>query len=555
MSRAQPPVEPPVEPQDKPAGQRGSRDYDVAIIGYGPVGVTAANLLGARGLSVLVAERDGSVYARARAIATDEEIIRIWQQVGLAERLKQDMLWDKAIDFVDADGQSFLNFAPQPRGNGHPTQLFIYQPALEQVLREGVERFANVEVRLGTEVVRQTQDESGVELTLLDLGTNTVARERATYVIAADGGSSPTRGQLGIGFEGRTYEDRWVVIDTKVLQEWPEVDRLRFHCNPARPAVDCPTPLGHHRWEFPVLPGDDEKELVTEAAVRRLLVNQGVDPDNIEVLRAVIYSHHVRFAAKWRAGRIFLAGDAAHVMPPWIGQGMASGVRDVNNLCWKLAGVINGELPESVLDSYAPERMRHVRAMTAAAVFFGRVITERRRAVTAVRDPLFRAAMKAPFVGAFLRDGTWFPETRYTEGFLGVAASKASSRRAGKLVGQLVPQPWVQAADGARTRLDDVLAGGWAVLHAAVERPTPALAWEQAGVPTLAVLRAGSSPAEDAIVDVDDVLVTWMRRYRVSTLALRPDGIVFAAKATGKPLATPPLLRTPSRGSRLEAAS
>jgi 3-(3-hydroxy-phenyl)propionate hydroxylase len=555
VSSAQPPVRPPVQPQDQPVVERRSRSYDVAIIGYGPVGVTAANLLGARGLSVLVAERDGSVYARARAIATDEEIIRIWQRVGLAERLKQDMLWDKAIDFVDAEGESFLKFAPQPRGNGHPTQLFIYQPALEQVLREGAERFSTVEVRLRTEVVRQTQDDHGVELTLMDLDTNTVSRERATYVIAADGGSSPTRGRLGIGFEGRTYEDRWVVIDTKVLREWPEVDRLRFHCNPARPAVDCPTPLGHHRWEFPVLPGDDEEELVTETAVRRLLVDQGVDPDNIEVLRAVIYSHHVRFAAKWRAGRIFLAGDAAHVMPPWIGQGMASGVRDVNNLCWKLAGVINGELPESVLDSYAPERMPHVRSMTAAAVFFGRVITERRRPVTAVRDPLFRVAMKAPFVGAFLRDGSWFPETRYTKGLLAVAASKASSRRAGKLVGQMVPQPWVQAADGSRIRLDDALGGSWAVLHAADERSAPDPAWSQAGVRSLTVLPAGSSAADDSIVDVDDVLVRWMRRRGVTTLAVRPDAIVYAAAASGALLAAPPLLKTPSPGPSLQAAS
>ncbi|WP_306514017.1 FAD-dependent monooxygenase [Janibacter hoylei] len=113
-------------------------------------------------------------------------------------------------------------------------------------------------------------------------------RLRASYVIAADGGSSPTRSRLGIGFEGRTYEDRWVVIDTKVLREWSDVDRLRFHCNPARPAVDCPTPLGHHRWEFPVLPGDDEAELVTEGAVRRLLADQGIGPDHVEVLRVAL---------------------------------------------------------------------------------------------------------------------------------------------------------------------------------------------------------------------------------------------------------------------------
>ena len=513
------------------------REYDVAIIGYGPVGVTAANLLGARGLSVLVAERDGSVYDRARAIATDEEILRIWQRVGLAERLKQDMLWGKAIDFVDADGESFLSFAPRTRGNGYPPQLFLYQPVLEQVLRQGVERFPNVEVRLRTEVVHQGQDRDGVELTMVDLDAETTTRARVRYVVAADGGSSPTRGRLGIGFEGRTYEDRWLVIDTKVLQEWPEVDRLRFHCNPIRAAVDCPTPLGHHRWEFPVLPDDDETELVTDTAVRRLLTDQGVDPHWVEVLRAVVYSHHVRLAAQWRVGRVFLVGDAAHVMPPWIGQGMSSGVRDVNNLCWKLAGVVRGELPESVLDTYASERMPHVRSMTKAAVFFGRVITERRRAVTAVRDPLFRVAMRAPYVGAFLRDGSWFPETRYAHGLL---ARSRSRTRAGGLVGQMVPQPWVEAADGTRTRLDDALGSGWALLRAPGDRTGTDPAWSRAGVRSLTLLPANSRPAAAAVVDADDVLVPWMRRHRVTTVAVRPDGIVYAAASGRGPLAPPP---------------
>lgn len=192
--------------------------YDVAIIGYGPVGVTAANMLGARGLKVLVAERDADIYSRARAISTDEEVLRIWQQIGLADRLIEDMLVGRRIDFVDADGRSFLDLAPETRGNGHPTQAFIFQPALESELRRGVQRYPNVEVRLQTEVVRHAQDGEGVELMLLDTLADEVSRVRASYVIAADGGSSTTRSQLSVGFEGRTYEDRWVVIDTKVLK-------------------------------------------------------------------------------------------------------------------------------------------------------------------------------------------------------------------------------------------------------------------------------------------------------------------------------------------------
>lgn len=514
----------------------GAEDaYDVAIIGYGPVGVTAANLLGQLGLSVLVAERDADVYSRARAISTDEEILRIWQRIGLAERLKQDMLSERPIDFVDDRGRSFLSFAPRGFGNGHPPQLFIYQPALEKVLREGVDRFPNVEVRLRHEVVRFRQDADGVYLTLLGLDDDVVRRARARYVIAADGGSSPTRGQLGVSFEGRTFEDRWVVIDTEVRQEWPTHDRLRFHCDPERPAVDCPTPLGHHRWEFPVLAGDDESELTTEATIWRLLERQGIGPEHVRILRAVVYSHHVRFAATWRVGRIFLAGDAAHVMPPWIGQGMASGVRDVNNLCWKLAGVLAGELPESVLDSYETERQPHVRAVTQRAVFFGKVITERRPAVTRVRNVAFRTAMRVPGVGPFLREAKWMPMTRYVRGFL------VADRRGA--VGRAVPQPWVLDEHGERARLDDALGAGWRVLTLGSDQAVRD--WSAAGVPIVQVLPAGSTPTAGAVVDTDGVLRAWLQTHCAATVALRPDGVVHSAAPAGARLPAPPLRAQP----------
>ena len=207
--------------------------YDVAIVGYGPVGVTAANLLGQMGLNVVVVERDPNIYARARAISTDEEVVRIWQQIGLADRLNADMQPGCGANFVDADGVPFVKLLPVSRGNGHPPQQFIYQPALEKVLREGVDRFPNVSVLLEHECLRVVQRDDSVELMLADLTVDEFRRIRASYVIAADGGSSAIRGQLGIGFGGRTFAERWIVIDTKVLKEWPGHDRLRFHCNPA----------------------------------------------------------------------------------------------------------------------------------------------------------------------------------------------------------------------------------------------------------------------------------------------------------------------------------
>ncbi|MEU1254879.1 bifunctional 3-(3-hydroxy-phenyl)propionate/3-hydroxycinnamic acid hydroxylase [Streptomyces chartreusis] len=547
----------------------GEAEYDVAVIGYGPTGVTAANLLGAAGLRVVVLERDAEIYARARAISTDEEVMRIWQRIGLADRLKQDMLADRPLDFVDARGRAFLSARPTPRGHGHPPQMFLYQPALEQVLRDGVARHPDVEVWLRHECLRLRQDADGVELTVVGTADDSVRRLRARYVIAADGGSSLTRAQLNVGYEGRTYEDRWVVIDTRMLKPWPDHDRLRFRCDPARPAVDCPTPLGHHRWEFPILPGDDERHLTTDEAIHAMVSRYGIGPDQIEILRATVYSHHVRFAARFRVGRVFLAGDAAHAMPPWIGQGMAAGVRDAANLCWKLDAVLRGELPESVLDSYEAERKPHVKEVTRRAVFVGRIITDRRLAVTRVRDAVLPLLNRVPGVAGRLQDSNWIPVAHYADGFrdrprtkspgitfgrrasgtgtattgtsrTGTSRTGTPRTRASRTTapGHQIPQPWVTAPDGTRVRLDDVLGGRWLLLHGAL--PTPQSEWERAGVPSLTVLPAGSSPAEGAVVDCDGVLRAWLTRHRATTLALRPDAYVYAAAPAGTPLPPPP---------------
>jgi 3-(3-hydroxy-phenyl)propionate hydroxylase len=518
--------------------------YDVAVIGYGPTGATAANLLGAAGLSVLVVERDPSIYARARAISTDEEVMRIWQGARLADRIARDVLAGRLTEFVDRDGRAILTATPPSRGHGHPSQMFIYQPALEQVLREGVARYPNVQVLLGQECLTLDQRADHVELsvaetgagpdrTVADAGARAVRRIGARYVIAADGGSSRIRAQLGAGFEGRTYEDRWVVIDTKVLEDWPTRDRLRFRCDPARPAVDCPTPLGHHRWEFPVLPGEDETELVREATVWRLLNRYGITDRNVEILRAVVYSHHVRFASRWRSGRVLLAGDAAHVMPPWIGQGMAAGVRDAGNLCWKLAGVLGGTLPESALDSYEAERQPHVRTITRRAVFAGWIITQRSTLIVAARNPLLRLLNRIGPLHDRLVSSSWVPACHYKAGFLG---------EGGSAVGFKVPQPWVLDGDGSRVRLDDALAAkdgksDWSLIRIgrapeAVGELANDLAEFDARIVDL--LPADAVPRPGALVDVEGVLAAWMRAHRATQLLLRPDQVVYASSSTSE---------------------
>ncbi|GEE01764.1 3-(3-hydroxy-phenyl)propionate/3-hydroxycinnamic acid hydroxylase [Gordonia spumicola] len=505
------------------------QNYDVAIIGYGPTGVTAANLLGQRGLNVVVLERDPDIYGRARAISTDEEVMRIWQTVGLADRLQEDMLPGGTVAFVDSHGKPFVQAQPTSRGAGHPPQQFIYQPAVDQTLRDGVDRFPNVTVLTRHECLKVNNAGSDVEVLAADLATDEFVRLRASFVIAADGGSSAIRGQLGIGYEGKTYSERWVVIDTKVLRDWEGSSRLRFHCDPERPTVDCPTPLGHHRWEFPVRDGEDENRLVTDEAIWEVLRSQGISDQNVEILRAVVYSHHVRVAERWRVGRVFLAGDAAHAMPPWIGQGMASGVRDAANLCWKLAGVLDGSLSESVLDSYQTEREPHVRETTDHAVFAGKTITERRPWVATLRNRILGTLAKAPAFARWLVENKWIPDAHYSDGFLGDRGNRAR--------GWQIPQPWVLDEKGERVRLDDVVRGRWLVLGLD-DRDAPQ--WRSAGVGRLQILPPGTTPGPDAVVDVDGVLTEWMDKHAASVVALRPDGFVYTASDSSRSLPNPP---------------
>jgi 3-(3-hydroxy-phenyl)propionate hydroxylase len=491
--------------------------YDVAVIGYGPTGATAANLLGQLGLKVLVVERDSDVYGHARAISTDEEVLRVWQSVDLAERLQQDMLPDRPVAFVDAGGRPFIASTMPSHGCGHPPQQFLYQPAVDHVLREGVQRFADVDVLLEHECSRVLPNDDEVEITLTDLRTDTVKHVHASYLIAADGGSSPTRGQLGVGYSGRTYSERWVVIDAKVLKEWDAHDRLRFHANPARPTVDCPTPLGHHRWEYPARASEDEQTLLRESEIWKVLREQGITPEHVEILRAVIYSHHVRVADRWRVGRVFLAGDAAHAMPPWIGQGMSAGVRDAANLCWKLAAVLKRQAPDSLLDSYQAERKPHVTEITRRACFAGRFITEHNRMIAGLRNHVVRALTRLPGVTIAVIKLAWIPNARYEQGFFAAGRHRAARCQ--------IPQPWVTAANGATVRLDDVLGGQWNILHIGAP-PPDAQAWTQLDVPTIQI----SEPT----------LVRWLRRKRAGAVVLRPDGFIYASAKSGQHLPPPP---------------
>ena len=433
--------------------------YDVAIVGYGPVGVTAANLLGQMGLNVVVVERDPDIYARARAISTDEEVVRIWQQVGLADRLNADMQPGCGANFVDANGRAVREAAA-----GHPGVTGTRRSSSSTSLRwrrccaPGSTGSPTCRSCSSTSACASSSAPTHVELMLADLTVDEFRRIRASYVIAADGGSSAIRGQLGIGFGGRTYGERWIVIDTKVLKEWPGHDRLRFHCNPDRPTVDCPTPLGHHRWEFPVRDDEDEKDLLTEDAIWKVLRGQGITRGQREDprLRLLQPPRPVRrpvAGGPGLPGRRRRPRDAAVDRPGHVRRRARRGqpVLEARRGAVRIAARIRARhLPGRA--ATARERGDQPRGQDRQADHPAQPAGARRHATTSSAPPA-----RCPTSLTWLRDHRWIPDARYRDGLVANNGNGA--------VGWLIPQPWVIDEKGDSVRLDDVVGGRWTVLH------------------------------------------------------------------------------------------
>lgn len=342
--------------------------YDVAIVGLGPTGATLANLCGMWGLRTVVFERSTAPYPQPRACHLDAEIARVLQHLGLEDELHRLLTVSAGMEYVDAAGArlfTFEGFEREPLLGWHEDYVFV-QPELDGVLRVALEQYAHVEVRLG------------VDAPPLD-----ELRRTARFVVACDGATSAVRDQLGTELIDLGYDERWLVVD--VMLHDPAVPALpgiiQQVCDRRRMATFVPSHGRHRRWEFRL--ADDE--LVPD--VWRLLAPWGITRDLADLVRAATYRFHALEAERWRDGDVFLAGDAAHQMPPFMGQGLCSGVRDAANLAWKLAEVVHGQSPDALLDTYEAERRPHVAAVTALSIEAGRLITRLSIDPSAVPEP------------------------------------------------------------------------------------------------------------------------------------------------------------------------
>lgn len=443
---------------------------DVLIVGMGPAGAALAQLLNRHGTPTLVIDQAKEIFVAPRAIALDNEALRVLQMCGL-----EDDAFDKvAIPEVRMHSPLFGQYSRAVTAgaiDGHPRLVTFFQPQLEQVLRERVKDSRHVTVALGVTLIslKQGADEVQAELKGEDGLTHVV---HAKYVVGADGANSLVRRLLGQDFKGKTYAEDWLVVDAKQVPT--PIDHVEFLCDPRRPTPHMVAPGGRQRWEFKLNPGETREQMEHPDNVKRLL-EPWSKGQALEVERVAVYRFHARVADNFKVGRVLLVGDAAHITPPFVGQGLVAGLRDVANLAWKLAWVCQGLAQPALLDSYEQERRPHAKAMIDLAKQMGQLVMPSNHAAAFFVHGLMRLATQIPRLKRLFEDLEIKPLNRFKTGCFVQPGKGARLRR-----GQQMPQVWLRPRAGGEVLLsDDALGTGLAMVGFGVD-PCAALSADEA---------------------------------------------------------------------------
>lgn len=502
--------------------------YDVLILGYGPVGQTAAALLAANGLRIAVVEQSSTIYDKPRAISLDHEVMRVFQACGVAHDIEPFIAPHAGHDYLGVDGRVIRTLDPMepPYPLGWWPSIAFVQPELEAVLRSRVAQYESVNVFLANQVVAFEQDGDGVDVTVRDLENGTEQVLRAGYLLACDGANSFVRKRLGIGLEDLAFDEWWMVVDARLKRPTDLPSKGVQYCWPSRPATFVVGPGNLRRWEIKILPGEDpryfdEPENITEKLARF------VDTSAIEIWRSAVYRFHALLAERWRQERVFLLGDACHQTPPFLGQGMCAGIRDAANLAWKLSMVIQANASDALLDTYELERKPHVRDLVGAAKSLGQIVGELDPELARKRDIRLRGQLKRGEV-----------ETTRQKFIPDLKDGVIDGENAG---GTLFVQPHVTTDGSQFVLLDDLLKGRFLLATTSSETQgwlsSRSLAiWNRIGGEH-AVIRPKHQDAGKVAADVlvlterDELFAQWMHRHSCAAAIVRPDRYVFGVAA------------------------
>ncbi|MFF0291760.1 bifunctional 3-(3-hydroxy-phenyl)propionate/3-hydroxycinnamic acid hydroxylase [Streptomyces sp. NPDC005262] len=502
----------------------------VVIIGAGPVGVTAALLLARHGVRSLLLERHPDIYPLPRAVVADDEIRRILQSVGVHEEFAAVARPARGLRLLDPRRRVITEFPRSLHGHhGFPQTSMFDQPELERLLREALARRPECELWSGVEVVSVTQDADGshaptgpVQVTFRRDGSDEEEHVRADAVLGCDGAGSLTRDAIGAVWEDLHFEETWRVIDVRTslpVRTWEGAEQI---CSPTRPATFMRVGEDRYRWEFRLaesehLDGPDGWERLRELVAPWVDLPPDASPgDDFEVIRQAQYTFLARLADQWRRGRVFLLGDAAHLTPPFVGQGLCAGLRDAHNLTWKLARVLQQGAPDGLLDTYERERKPHARHVIRVAVAVGWAMTGGQDRGAAFRRAVVGTLCRIPgATAAVSRDLS----PALTAGPLVRRRPRLTGR---VLTGTFCPQPYV-LHDGRRVRLDDALGNSFAVLTT---------------VPPTAQMTAVATALGSPTIHLDDLgddhtLAAWLARGRADAVLLRPDRVVLDTVPAG----------------------
>jgi 3-(3-hydroxy-phenyl)propionate hydroxylase len=508
-------------------------DVDVVVVGAGPVGLTLANILGLQGVRTLVVDERATLIDYPRGVGLDDESLRAFQAIGLVDRILPHTVPNQILRFVDAKRRVLAEMAPPDARFGWPKRNGFVQPLVDAELLSGLDRFEHVEVWWGRPMTSCTETDGAVTVELD--GEAGPKNLRARYVVGCDGGRSTTRRLMGVSFDGTTSPTRWLVVD--VANDPLGHPNSEVGADPRRPYASISIAHGIRRFEFMIHANETDEQAEDPAFLSRMLASLVPHPDRVDVIRHRIYTHHSRIAGAFRRGRLLLAGDAAHLMPVWQGQGYNSGIRDAANLGWKLAAVVTGYAEDALLDTYDVERRKHARAMIDLSTMVGRVISPTNRRVAAARDLLVRSASIVPSLKRYVLEMRFKPMPRYEQG----AVVHSEPRRTDSPVGTLFVQPRVDTREHQNALLDDVLGGGFAILcwnnnPREILGATAFANWKALGAKFVAArplsqLHWTGHDDPDVVVvgDRGGHLKAWFDTHQESVLFLRPDRCIAGA--------------------------